>query len=87
MVMMMTMTARAGRLCQVLEVRHLAVLRRVAEIRRQLAKLVCLGDVAAGARCLGRALQILRDLPGDLLIFGRVGLLHLLERAQHLRER
>lgn len=87
MVAVMMVPASAERLCQILNVGELATLRRVRKIRRELVELIRRGRVAIVAGGLRRALQIGGNLPGELLIFGRIRLLKLLERAQHLGQR
>lgn len=85
--MMMVMATTADRLRQVLNVGQLTALRGIREIRRQLVELSRCRSVAIRGRGAGGALQIRRDLLRDLLIFGWVGLLELLQRAHQLRER
>ena len=73
-------------LSQILNVRELPALRGGGEIRRKLGELICRCRIAALLRRLGGALQIRGDLLRDLLVFGWVRLLKLLEFAQQLCE-
>ena len=84
--MVMVMASAEG-LRQVRNVGKLASLRRVGEIRGELRELVGRRRIAVGGRSLGGALQIGGDLLCDLLIFGRIRLLQLLQSAQQLRKR
>ena len=85
MVMMMVAAASNG-LCQILNIRQLAVLRGFREISRKLAELICLRSIAFGLSRLGGALQVGRDLLGNLRVLGRIRLLKLLKRAHQLRK-
>ena len=77
----------AGRRRQVLEVRELAAGRGVLEVRRKLAELAGGRRIAACRGGLGGALQVGRDLAGDLREFGWIRLLKLLEFGRNLGER
>lgn len=87
MVMTVMMMAAADRLRQVLDARELAALRGVAEIRGKLIELRGRGRIALLLGSLRGGLQVGRDLLGDLLVFGRVGLLQLLQFAHYLSKR
>ena len=84
---MIMMVVATDRLCQILDVGKLAVLRGVGEVRRELVELVRLSRIAARLCSLGGALQVRGDLLCDLLILGWIRLQKLLQRAQQLRER
>jgi hypothetical protein len=85
MVMMMTSTADGLR--KIGNVGKLATLRRGGEIRGELSELAGGGRIPISSRCFRGALQIGGDLLGNLLIFGRIRLLQLLQSAQQLSER
>lgn len=85
-VMAVVMTAADG-LRKILNVRKLTALRGVGEVRCELVKLAGRRRISITLGGLGSILQIRGDLLGDLLIFGGIGLLELLELAQHFRER
>ena len=83
---MMVMAGHGG-LRQIRDVRELVALRRVGEIGGKLVERVGLGRVPArlsGGRGL---LQVGRELLRDLLVFGRIALLQLLQGAHQLRKR
>src|ERR1035438_4308469 len=82
--MMMMVVAARNRLGQVLNVGKLPALRGVGEVRGQLVELGGGRRVAVRGSGLGGVLQVGRDLPGDLLVFGRVRLLKPLQRTQQL---
>lgn len=82
----MMMSAAADRLSQVRNVRELTALGRIGEIRGELVEFGRRGSISILCRGLRGILQIGGDLLGHLLILGRVRLLHLLQRAQQLRE-
>lgn len=86
-VMMVMPMSAANRLGKVLDVRKCIVLRSRAEVVGKLVQLIGLGGIAVRARGGCSVLQIGRDLGCDLLIFGWVGLLQLLQRAHNLGER
>ena len=86
-VMVVMMAAAADGLRQVRNVGKLAALRRGGEIAGELGELTGRGRIPVGGCSLGGGLQIGGDLLGDLLIFGRIRLLQLLQSAQQLRER
>ncbi len=81
---MMVMT-RSG-LRQILKVGELTADRGVGEVRRQLVELTGGRRVAVRLSGLSGALEVRRDLLRDLLVFGRVRLLKLLQLADQLRE-
>jgi hypothetical protein len=85
-VMVMTVMP-THRLRQILDVGEVAALRRIRKIRGKLAELGRRGGIALRLRILRGALQIRGDLLGNLLVFGRVRLLKLLQFAHHLGER
>jgi len=84
--MMMVMAARR-RLIGVVDIRELTRLRGRGEGRRKLREFRCCRGIAIGLRSLCGSGQVRRDLLGDLLILGRIGLLKLLERLHQLGER
>lgn len=90
-VVVMVVSALPARTChclgQVLNIRQLAILRSIFEIRCKLAELACGRSISSLLRSLGGGLKIGRDLLRNLLIFGWVGLLQLLKRTQKLRKR
>ena len=79
--MMMVMPMDTRRLSQILDIGKLAAGGGVGEIRRQLVELVRGCGIALRLGRLRGALQIRRDLLGDLFILGRIGLLELLKRT------
>ncbi len=81
---MMMMVMAAGSLGQVLYVGELSGLRGAGKICRKLVELICFCRVSIRLGRLCSALQIRGDLLGNLLVFGWVRLLQLLERTQHL---
>lgn len=83
---MMMMVMAADCLGKILDVGELPALRGVGEVSGKLVELARRRRVAGRRRSLGGVLQIDSDLLGDLLVLGRVRLLQLLERAQHLRK-
>lgn len=85
MVMMMA-NASAHRLCQILDVRKVAARRGIAEVRREGVELRRRRGIAVCRGSLGGGLQVRRNLLRDLLIFGRVRLLELLELGHQLGE-
>src|SRR5579883_3131925 len=88
MVMMMVPpSAAADGLRKILKVGKLPGARSLREIRRQLVQLIRRRRVALGIRLFRRALQVIRNLLGDLPVLGRTGLLNLLEAADDLRQR
>ena len=87
MAVVMMMAPAADGLRQVRNVGKLATLRRSGEIRGELGELVGRGRIPVGGRGLRGTLQIAGDLLGDLLIFGWIRLLQLLQGAHQLRER
>src|ERR1039458_1011208 len=79
------MVVDAGnRLRQILNVGKLPALRGGRKVRGQLVELGRGRRVAVRGGGFGGALQVGRDLPGDLLVFGWVGLLKLLQGTQQL---
>jgi len=82
---MMVMAAESLR--QILDVWKLPILRGARKIAGQLVQLVGRRRISLRLGGLGGALQIGRDLLGDLLILTRVRLLKLLQRVHHLDER
>jgi len=82
--MVMVMVAAANGLGQIPHIGQLAVLRGVREISRKLAELIRLRGIAFGLSRLGGALQVGRDLLGNLRVLGRIRLLKLLKRAHQL---
>ena len=87
MAVVMMMAPTADGLRQIRNVGKLATLRRSGEIRGELGELVGRGGIPVGGRGLCSTLQIAGDLLGDLLIFGWIRLLQLLQGAHQLRER
>jgi hypothetical protein len=85
--MMVMMSAAPQSLRQIRNVRKLTALRGVGEVGCQLVQFICRAAIALAAGCLRGVLQVGGDLRRHLLVFGRVRLLQLLQRAQHLRER
>lgn len=83
---MVMMVMATERLCQILNVRELAALRGIREVRRKLVELIGRRRIAVRLRGLCGALQVRGDLLCDLLVLGWVRLLKLLERAQQFRE-
>lgn len=77
---MVMMMAACG-LRQILEIGHLAALRGCREVCCKLTELIRCRRIAVCLGRLGGALQVLRDLLGDLLILRWIRLLELLERA------
>lgn len=82
MMMPAVMMSSPNRLRQILKVGKLAAGRRVGEVRRQGGELVGFRRIAVLRGSLRRGSQVGRDLLGHLGVFGRVGLLKLLQRAQ-----
>ncbi len=76
----------ADRLGQILQIRELAVLRRIREIRGQLVELARGGRIAVCLGSLRGRFEIRRNLLRHLLILRRVRLLQLLEGAGYLGE-
>lgn len=77
----MMMVAAADCLCEVLDIGELAGLAGVGKVRGKLSKLIRRGGVAFRCRGLRCVSQIGGNLLRHLLVFGRVGLLELLQRA------
>ncbi len=86
MVTMMVMTVTAQSLREILNIRQCVVLRSVLKVGSELVQLIRLGSVAIGGGGFGRALQIGRNLRGDLLILRGIRLLELLQSTQYLSE-
>ena len=80
-VTMMVVAATANCLRQILNVGELAALRSAGEVRGKLGELARRGSVAFRRGGLGGALQVGGDLLRYLLVFRRVRLLKLLQRA------
>lgn len=72
---------------QILNVGELPALRGAAEIRGKLIQLAGGSGITIRLRGLRGALQSSGDLLRHLLILSWIGLLQLLQRAKHLRER
>lgn len=81
------MMAAAHGLRQVLDIGKLTARGSVGEVGGKLIQLSGRAGVAVRLSGLRSTLQIRGDLLRDLLVFRGIGLLQLLERAQHLSER
>ena len=78
--MVMPMRAEYG-LSQILNIRKGIVLGGIGKIGGQLVQFGSLGRVAIRGGRVGCILQVGRNLGRHLLVFGRIGLLQLLQRA------
>jgi hypothetical protein len=78
---MMVMVVPTGSLRQILDAGKLSALGRIREVRGKLVELVRDSGIARRLGGLGSRLQVRGDLLGDLLVFGWIGLLKLLQRA------
>lgn len=78
-VMVMAMCA-TRRLRQILDVGQLSCLRGVRKVVGQLVEFTGSRRVALRLSRLRRVLQVGSNLPSHLLVFGRIGLLELLQR-------
>ena len=83
---MMMMMATTNRFRQILDAGKLPALRGVRKVGGELIELGRRGRIAVRLGSLGGALQVRSDLLSDLLVFGWIRLLKLLELAQDLRE-
>ena len=66
---MVMMVMATQRLCQILDVGELVVLRGIGEIRGKLVELIRGSRIALRLGGLGGALQVGSDLLGELLVF------------------
>lgn len=86
MVMVVPTASAADSLSQILYVGQLAARRGIRKVAGELGKLIRSRSIAVCLGSLGGARQVGGDLLRDLLIFGWIRLLQLLERTQHLAE-
>lgn len=86
MVVMVMAICATRRLRQILDVGQLSCLRGVRKVVGQLVEFTGSRRVALRLSRLRRVLQVGSNLPSHLLVFGRIGLLELLQRVQQLSE-